>query len=546
MRNYERVIEALLRSAQNESLALVKRHAKTLAEDETLRKAIDVLSDKLSAAMAEMRTSAALENPPPSALQGSSTSVGAARRTDLLPKSASLQPFADKSKTDATLQPGQVPARPVSPQTEALPTTPVKSESEKPETLPPLHLNFKLPNASVGKAYDAQLKRSNDVEGTLSLRSMSGLDEVGGLAFNAEQGTLTGQPKHAGDFEFTLEGEAQHEDGWRQPVTGRGRLTVIPDPRSLWKNLPSDNTARFHKSDEATSTLSTTDGLRLLAASKRGRSHAHQGRHRDDDAAISHIKSSGWSILAVADGAGSCALSRRGSELAVTHGVRKLRDVLNGRDGEALERSYLLLQEDDNDQHRQALQGHLHKTIVTAAFAASSAIAEEAKENGDSPKAYSTTLLMAAHKQTQAGHLIVSFWVGDGAIALYRQGVALELLGEPDSGEYAGQTRFLDDTVFQDMSDLLKRRVSVKRVPDLTALLLATDGVTDPRFETEKQLMDLGCWDALWGEIGPIATQSDDLCAQENMLAWLDFSSLGNHDDRSIAVLCCPGGDSDE
>jgi serine/threonine protein phosphatase PrpC len=51
----------------------------------------------------------------------------------------------------------------------------------------------------------------------------------------------------------------------------------------------------------------------MLAASQRGRSHAHKGDAREDDFFIA--TGEGWCIAIVADGAGSAKYSRYGSQL---------------------------------------------------------------------------------------------------------------------------------------------------------------------------------------------------------------------------------------
>lgn len=53
----------------------------------------------------------------------------------------------------------------------------------------------------------------------------------------------------------------------------------------------------------------------IVAASKRGRSHAQEGKPRDDHFKMSHMDN-GWYIMAVADGAGSAKYSREGSRIA--------------------------------------------------------------------------------------------------------------------------------------------------------------------------------------------------------------------------------------
>ena len=43
----------------------------------------------------------------------------------------------------------------------------------------------------------------------------------------------------------------------------------------------------------------------IAACSQRGRSHEHAGTFRDDDFFVAQVADSNWSVLVVADGAGS-------------------------------------------------------------------------------------------------------------------------------------------------------------------------------------------------------------------------------------------------
>ncbi|WP_435525974.1 protein phosphatase 2C domain-containing protein, partial [Chryseobacterium indoltheticum] len=72
--------------------------------------------------------------------------------------------------------------------------------------------------------------------------------------------------------------------------------------------------APFHKADEALFKGGFSD-KKIVVASQRGRSHAHEGKFRDDDFAVDELPDS-WSIISVSDGAGSAQLARYGSELA--------------------------------------------------------------------------------------------------------------------------------------------------------------------------------------------------------------------------------------
>jgi hypothetical protein len=50
-----------------------------------------------------------------------------------------------------------------------------------------------------------------------------------------------------------------------------------------------------------------------------------------------------------------------------------------------------------------------------------------------------------AFKKFDFGYFAVSFWIGDGAMVICRPNGTdkVLVLGSPDSGDYAGQTRFL-------------------------------------------------------------------------------------------------------
>ena len=116
------------------------------------------------------------------------------------------------------------------------------------------------------------------------------------------------------------------------------------------------------------------------------------------------------------------------------------------------------------------------------------------------------------------------------------------LLGVPDEGEYAGQTRFLTmPEIFNDTNEFYKR-LKCKIVPDFTALFLMSDGVSDPKFDTDAKLNNPDKWDELWDDLQnnpehPVHLSDDNEESKNELLDWLDFWSPGNHDDRTIAIL---------
>ena len=65
-------------------------------------------------------------------------------------------------------------------------------------------------------------------------------------------------------------------------------------------------------------------------------------------------------------------------------------------------------------------------------------------------------------------------------------------------GEFAGQTRFLDyGCLVRDF----KQRVHIGYFDDAQAVILMTDGISDPRFETDAGLENQQKWQALWQEL---------------------------------------------
>jgi hypothetical protein len=127
--------------------------------------------------------------------------------------------------------------------------------------------------------------------------------------------------------------------------------------------------------------------------------------------------------------------------------------------------------------------------------------------------------------------------VGDGGIGIYTKKTEVRLLGEPDVGEFAGQTRFVTMPEVWE-ADEAYRRVRFEVVDDFTAVILMTDGITDAKFESENNLKNLEKWDALWDDLTQtVPFGGTDGSLEKKLLEWLDFWSPGNHDDRTIAVL---------
>ena len=422
-----------------------------------------------------------------------------------------------------TLQPGEIPDAPAEP-AEVSPRPSIISRTES------------LPNGRSGQAYDAQL---DSVVASLPPQLVLIDDGGSGLSLT-EEGRLQGTPSTPGNYQLRVEGRNDQGEVTQKLEL---KLALIPNSRDLWKNLPSDPAAPYAKPDEDVARLDVGDGWHMAMASQRGRSHAHTGGQRDDHGVIART-STGWNILVVRDGAGSSEFSRQGSLLATTTARDDLLKTLVSSAGESLEAAALAWwQGDDLSRMSQELLIPLQQTIITAVHAGHRAINEEAKASGHPVKAFATTLLLALHKETPQGHVVVTFGIGDGAIAALYSGDQGELLNTADSGQHASQTRFLDAPLFQEGQGLYQR-AKVKVFSSLDALILATDGVTDPKFDSDNDMHDGQQWWSLFAELAPALPEPSDEAARDPLQEYLAFFMERHHDDRTIAVLHRGAGES--
>lgn len=401
-------------------------------------------------------------------------------------------------------------------------------------------LPLSFPNGKKGAAYkhETQLDISNYEE--VWFENL----EPSGLTWNLrDDGTLVlqGTPAEAQTFDFKL---CVKMKGWQQgdPILERKfNIAFNPDPRELWKNLPVPADLPFQKDDEANAYVLVPEfeGMPqkdIVAASKRGRSHAQEGKPRDDDFRVSFNAQNGWYLLTVADGAGSAKYSREGSRIACETVELYCKEKL-AEQGEAFEDAVKAYAENQTQENLKPVVEKIHEILFKAATEAYRAIVKKVEECSDPAvlKDFSTTLLLAVCRKFSFGWFVASFGVGDGAIAIYdKNAESVKLLNEPDGGEYAGQTRFLTmESIFRD-----RTRIKMSIVPDFTALMLMSDGISDPFFETDANLAKKEKWDELWQSLSNEVDFSDDNeNSKDQLLKWLDFWSPGNHDDRTIAIL---------
>ena len=397
--------------------------------------------------------------------------------------------------------------------------------------LPPV-AEFRLPNATLPVA--------NPVVGDLAA-FLPGAPVPNEAAHDCDWGRIerTGTairvtPRKPGEHEYRIDVGAA--DGSRHSVLVR--ITVNPDPKSLWKVVEPPDGARFPKPHTAT-IAHETKSVRIVGASHRGRSHENAGAFRDDDMGVLIDRKHDVFLLAVADGAGSAAFSREGSRLAVSVALDSARESLFKRNWP------------DNLEE-------VGKVLMRAAYAGFQSIVKTVEESNKATgpeskplkwKDFNTTLLLAAVKRLRFGKLrIAAFSIGDGAVS-WTSARRTELLCVPDSGSAAGETRFLTtNDVWKDASkdwESFRKRIFTIEVPKgeskTGALFLMTDGVSDPLFETDADLKDDAQWKAFRNELPTTpddnAGRSDPEAEAKRLLDWLSFYREGSHDDRTILVF---------
>ena len=439
--------------------------------------------------------------------------------------------------------------------------TPVRKLMELNSSIDSISWDVRLPNAFEKQDYRGEVRLPPCDSARFVLTGVTGVDESQhGLKIEVDENkfSITGTPDlsalrkdgQPAPSEFTLTAKYRLEvdgvSGGAYEGEKEFKLVIVSSIDTLWRDEPVNwdqmPEPRYRNEDYATDSAAL-DGeeKHIVAASLRGRSHAQEGKPRDD--AFRFATTHGWQVLAVSDGAGSACYSREGARLACEKAVAVCCERLDDesyRDGFEAYIKALSATPDETDK-RKPVGDSLYTLLCHAANQARQTIAQEAGLQGKETRTYAATLLLCVAKHFPFGWFVGSFWVGDGAIALYRRDTTphtVYLMGEPDEGEYGGQTRFLTmPEVFSDASALY-RRLRFRLVDDFSALFLMTDGVSDPKFETTNNLKNAEKWDALWDELTAADALTNAAESEQALLEWLGFPSPGNHDDRTLLVLC--------
>ncbi|MFW2096164.1 protein phosphatase 2C domain-containing protein [Acinetobacter sp. ULE_I057] len=389
-------------------------------------------------------------------------------------------------------------------------------------------IKFQVENARVGQHYQSRISviSQHDVN-QLIFKPESFKFPDTSFYFDEATQRIHGEPQLADSIEFSFQFIADGETR-----SAQCRLNVIADPRSLWKVIEPECGQKFSKPHLDQALIDAVD-YKIIAASRRGRSHEHAGLFRDDDFSITLIENTPWSVLTVADGAGSAQYSREGSRIAVEIVENNLKNYLNPQTVESLisdlEKWQVGSQDAETVEVAKKLNEQFHHVYYEIYKSIINQIRLQAEQIEANTKDFSTTLLVAVVCKLADKTFISAFSVGDGAIAVYSDN-NVRLMNVPDGGEYAGQTKFLDLSIATEFPNRLK----IGCFKDTNAIMLMTDGISDPKFETDSGLSNFDKWQSLYRELDPLLQNE---AADTALLEWMHFFTAGHHDDRTMAVL---------
>lgn len=419
------------------------------------------------------------------------------------------------------------------------------------------NLNLTIPNGTQGVKYMHPIDKERMNKCELSYFDFVGLDEIG-LTYHSEEGKIEGIPSANGAFNigirYRVEGESEHSDLHVKQLN----FVVNPDPKTLWKNIPSDTEALYWKPD-VNSAAQKLGNKNIVVSSKRGRSHQNVGSFRDDDFAFHHLDESGWSIVAVSDGAGSAGFSRQGSALACQEVMRYFKEIMPAEELKIVEEKLITYQENKDEPLLEEAKLDAKKALYKVSLHVHNSIAKLAEETAavhpekmDNPRAKSNadyfhaTLIFTAFKKFDFGYVFLTFGVGDCPIGIVNKArTSAQLLNWLDVGEFGGGTRFITQAdIFHSKERPMITRFNVHIQEDFSFLFLMTDGIYDPKFEVEANLEKSERWLEFIADLegnnesGIAVNFAGSPDEMENQLnEWMDFWSKGNHDDRTLAII---------
>ncbi len=399
------------------------------------------------------------------------------------------------------------------------PTIDVPATDEPTSNGPKPQESVNVPNAKCGSDYCFAVESYLGQSPILSVKYVD--DEGDLLLCEDEPKSIKGKPSVAREWWMEVE---------LPDRVYRFQCYVNADPRTLWKNIPSDQKVKSDKDYKAI----TTPYVDIIAVSYRGRSHANTGKYRDDDYFIEMVN--GMAISVVADGAGSAEFSSTGSKLFCQSTGQKMVSLLTEKKDQLLELLHRINpnpQDETWKNNKEELVQYMYDILPAAALYGKQQLVKLSEERHLPLKKFHTTALLTFVLPISDDFwFCASFQVGDGLTVALSDN-KLTLLGVPDKGSFPGETVFVtSDSVFNAPMSLIKR-VKICFCHSKPTIVSVTDGVTDSYF-ADLDINQVNSWQKLLSEI---QNENGKFKAADVICDWLDYYTYQEHDDKTMVII---------
>ena len=326
------------------------------------------------------------------------------------------------------------------------------------------------------------------------------------------------------------EAEAATDPGLRTP--GKKIDLDLPPPpviKPQWKVLePEDQSDPVEH--EVCEIADRNEQWKIMAASVRGKLHAHKALWREDAYAYGWVDD--WTMIVVSDGAGSAKLSRIGARIACDESMKELENLLRGWTPAV----------DENGIPPEAELLRLRSFLIMAARNALDGVTREAQTRDISVRLMHATLLLMVHIPLGENDMVAAIQVGDGAIGIYSKDGSCTLLGVADHGEYSSETRFLTTPHIERE---FEQRVLFSFKKDILCLAAMCDGVSDDFFPENKRLIELFEGDPIPGmetkDGEPVRGVMHQVVRDpqdgQALRDWLRYEKKASSDDRTLVLM---------
>ena len=404
-----------------------------------------------------------------------------------------------------------------------------ESKNKSVSKIVPPKVTFSIANGKIKEFYKEKITIKENIEIEIEILYESINFSENNLGLSVEDSFIVGVPQKTGSSVINF--NYKYQDNIYK---ASANLVIVADPKDLWEvNEPAEDSL-FPKDHEFYKTIkfNNNQNYKIIAASRRGRSHEHNGSFRDDHfeyKILEHDPS--LVILSVADGAGSAKYSREGSRLATEQSINFLSHKLAAIQAFQDLEKYVFEEPHTSEINKSIVENWNTASIQLfreATDYAMEKIRQKVENTQSSFRDFATTLQIVIVKHVQDKRFISSFWVGDGAVAVYNQ-EKIRLLGQTDGGDYVGQTVFLSPNL-----EPFHQYVSITIASAQDWLFLMSDGISDPYFETDSELSSLDNWTQFYNEYKEVLNNDID---GSDLNEKIHFFKKGHHDDRTLLVL---------